>query len=88
MKLYTTSRHRANAIDLLAALETDKVFRIPAVRLADAHSQHANTYFYRFSWRSPAFEGRIGAAHGLDLPFVWDKLDGRLSRWLAGPNPT
>jgi para-nitrobenzyl esterase len=30
---------------------------------------------YRFDWKSPAFGGRLGAAHALELPFVWNRLD-------------
>jgi para-nitrobenzyl esterase len=54
----------------------DLVFRIPAIRLAEAQVQHgAPVYFYRFDFRSPVFEGRLGAAHALELPLVWNRLD-------------
>jgi para-nitrobenzyl esterase len=35
---------------------------------------------YRFDWESPAFGGALGAAHAMDIPFVWNTLDTPLSR--------
>jgi para-nitrobenzyl esterase len=29
---------------------------------------------YEFAWRSPAFDGRLGACHALEIPFVFDTL--------------
>jgi carboxylesterase type B len=29
---------------------------------------------YEFAWRSPQFKGRLGAAHGVEIPFVFDTL--------------
>ncbi|WP_416838738.1 carboxylesterase/lipase family protein [Haloferax sp. DFSO52] len=62
--------------DLLAAIQTDWFWRIPAVRLADAHAKNsADTYMYEFAWKSPQFDGRLGACHALEIPFVFDTLD-------------
>ncbi|TWF82256.1 carboxylesterase 2/para-nitrobenzyl esterase [Pseudonocardia hierapolitana] len=62
--------------DLLAALQTDGFWRVPALRLADAHADApAATYMYEFAWRSPAFGGLLGACHGLEIAFVFDTLD-------------
>ncbi len=59
-------------IEIWSAISTDRMFRIPAVRTADAHRQHtANVWMYRFDWESPAHEGRLHACHSLDIPFVW-----------------
>jgi carboxylesterase type B len=46
------------------------------VRLADAHaaSARAATYMYEFAWPSPQAGGRLGAAHGVEIPFVFDTL--------------
>jgi para-nitrobenzyl esterase len=62
----------------------DAVFRIPAIRLAEAQAAHAPVFLYRFDWRSPAFGGRLGAAHALELPFVWNRLDLQASQILLG----
>ena len=29
---------------------------------------------YEFAWPSPVFGGRLGAFHGLEIPFVFDTL--------------
>jgi para-nitrobenzyl esterase len=63
----------------------DVAFRIPAIRLAEAQSDHQRAvYMYRFDWASPALGGRLGAAHGLDLPFVWNRVDLPASKILLG----
>ena len=65
----------ASAGDLHAAVVTDWFFRIPAIRLAEAHAQRSGrTYMYEFAWRSPQFDGYLGACHGLEIPFVFDSL--------------
>jgi para-nitrobenzyl esterase len=54
---------------------TDSVFRIPAIRLAEAHSSAGGeTSMYLFSWRTPVFGGGLGSFHGLELPFVFNAL--------------
>ena len=52
---------------------TDWSFRIPAIRLAEAH--RGRSHLYEFAWRSPLFAGRLGACHALELAFVFDTLD-------------
>jgi para-nitrobenzyl esterase len=62
------------------------VFRIPVIRLAEAQAAHDTpVYLYRFDWESSAFGGRLGAAHALELPFVWNRLDLPMSPILLGP---
>lgn len=50
----------------------DLVFRWPARRFAEEHK--GQTHMYEFDWRSPAFNGELGACHGIELPFVFDTL--------------
>ena len=65
-----------NELDLRNVMETDRVFRIPAVRLAEAQvANGAPTWMYRFDWQSTAFNGTFGACHALEIPFVFDNLD-------------
>jgi para-nitrobenzyl esterase len=73
---YRAAHPRASAGDLFSAVQTDWYWRIPAIRLADAHATTARaaTYMYEFAWRSPQFGGRLGAAHGVEIPFVFDTL--------------
>jgi para-nitrobenzyl esterase len=73
--------------DRLAAVLTDWTWRIPAIRLADAHATGpAATYMYEFAWRTPQFGGRLGACHALEIPFVFDTL-GQGTEPMLGPSP-
>ncbi len=56
------------------AIITDYVFRIPAIRLAEAQAEHANVYSYLFSWKSPAFGGLLGSCHVMEIPFAFDNI--------------
>jgi para-nitrobenzyl esterase len=70
------------------AIGTDRVFRIPAVRLADnRHANGAATWMYRFSWDSRAFDGQFGAAHALEIPFTFNTLDGPGTDAFLGEGP-
>jgi carboxylesterase type B len=88
---YRAAHPPARPGDLLAAVQTDWWCRVPAIRLADAHAKGpAATFMYEFAWRSPAFEGRLGACHGLEIPFVFDTLDKGADQMLGpllGPAP-
>jgi len=86
---YRAALPNASAGDLLSAIMGDWYFRIPAMRLADAHAKTAtssSTYVYEFAWRSPQFDGLLGACHGVEIPFVFDTLDSG-SEPLWGANP-
>ncbi|MGZ4866532.1 MAG: carboxylesterase/lipase family protein [Candidatus Angelobacter sp.] len=78
LKMYRSAHPNASAGDLLAAIQGDWYIRIPAIRLADAHAKNAKTsptHMYEFAWRSPQFNGLLGAGHGGEIPFVFDTLD-------------
>jgi para-nitrobenzyl esterase len=60
----------------------DVAFRVPMIRLAEASA--APVYMYRFDVASPQFGGRLGAAHALELPFVWHRMDQQLAKMLLG----
>jgi para-nitrobenzyl esterase len=72
---YQATRPDASAGDVYEAILTDWFFRIPAIRLAEAHMlNNGRTYMYEFAWRSPAFDGQLGSCHALEIPFVFDTL--------------
>ena len=70
---YRVARPGADPDAILCAAMTDHVFRIPAVRLAEAQLPHAPVSMYRFDYASPGF----GACHAIDVPFVFDNLGRR-----------
>ena len=75
---------RSGATRPWVTLIGDGVFRIPALRLAGAMSARVPVFVYRFDWASKAADGRLGAAHALELPFVWNRLDLPTSQFLLG----
>jgi para-nitrobenzyl esterase len=78
IETYTRLREgRSSALpsELWAAIETDRLFRAPALRLADAQRPHQRqTFAYLFTWTSPALEGALGSCHALEIPFVFGSL--------------
>lgn len=72
----------------LCALQSRYYYAEPARRLAEMACQHARSaHRYVFEWRSPQWSGRLGAAHGVELPFVFDSLASATGRELAGTCP-
>ena len=62
--------------ELFLAIETDRVFRMPAIRLAESHLRRKHpAYVYLFTWQSPAMDGALGACHALELGFVFGAID-------------
>ena len=57
------------AAHALTSAYTDLLFRSPSRRTALRHP--GRSYVYEFAWRAP----HHGAAHGLDVPFVFDTAD-------------
>src|SRR5258708_7765692 len=75
--------------ELFTAIETDRVFRIPGVRLAQVQPRHdARVYSYLFTWPSPAMGGALGSCHALELGFVFgtNHMPGKTA--FAGTGPT
>lgn len=71
--------------EVFAAIESDRVFTVPAIRLAEAQSQHREAvYAYTFDWRSSAFDGAFGSPHGIDLPFVFGNFQTALGAAFVG----
>ncbi|WP_327706470.1 hypothetical protein [Streptomyces decoyicus] len=62
--------------ELATRLMTD-LYTAGSRALADAHSAlpGTRTFAYTFAWRSTAFDGRLGACHCVELPFVFDRTE-------------
>jgi para-nitrobenzyl esterase len=74
--------------ELWWAIQTDHVFRVPAMRLAELQARHQpRTYAYLFTWPSPLLEGSLGACHAVDLPFVFGTLGAPGMDRFAGGGP-
>ena len=55
--------------EIWAALFSDVEMQRPAAAVRDAQRAHAPTYTYQFGW--PAADRRLGACHGIDIPFTF-----------------
>lgn len=74
LRRYRRNRPGARPAEVLGAIVTDLLVRVPANRFADLRAAlGARTYVYEFAWRSPVLD--LGAAHGMDVGFVFDALD-------------
>jgi para-nitrobenzyl esterase len=63
-------------VALAHLIATEHSWAEPTRRLATVHSSvGGRTYLYEFAWASSALDGRLGAAHLVDLPFFFDNLD-------------
>jgi para-nitrobenzyl esterase len=81
---YLAARDDGSAERAWLDLAGEVAFRIPMIRLAEAQAKHAPVWMYRFDWSSPAFGGKLGAAHALELPFVWNVVDTPVGQMLLG----
>jgi para-nitrobenzyl esterase len=86
--VYQANRPGASAGDVLCALVTDRFFRNPAFAAAQARlgaGGPAPTYLYEFAWQSPV-QG-LGAAHAIEIPFVFDNLASPDAQTAIGTEP-
>jgi para-nitrobenzyl esterase len=86
--VYRANRPGANAGDVLAAIVTDWFFAIPAIRVAEARAGGARTWAYRFDYPAPEDNHRLGACHGVEIPFVFDTISGDHARPRIGDAPS
>ncbi|MGW2180309.1 carboxylesterase/lipase family protein [Streptomyces sp. NPDC001732] len=84
LPVYRATRPDTTPGELLAAVATDWFYRIPAIRLAESVP---GSYLYEFAWRSPRFDGALGACHALELPFVFDRLHDPSYAPMLGAHP-
>jgi para-nitrobenzyl esterase len=78
LAVYRDALPAADLDGLFCAAMTDWVFRMPAIRVAEAQAAHApRVSMYRFDYRSTAFGGVLGACHAIDVPFTFANLDRR-----------
>jgi len=74
---YAEAHPRATPGDLRALVLGDALFTAGsrAIVRARAGQSRARTWVYEFRWRSSALSGALGAAHTVELPFVFDTVD-------------
>ena len=72
-----------STLELLASIETELRYRQPMQRYANARG--ANTWVYRFNWRSPALRGWLAACHAIEIPFVFGNFQASSTVKFVGP---
>jgi para-nitrobenzyl esterase len=65
----------SNYGDAVIHLETDLLFRMTSIRMAEAISDRQPTYMYLFTYRSTSPVTNFDSAHSMELPFVFGVID-------------
>jgi para-nitrobenzyl esterase len=83
--VYRERLRDAQAHEVHGAVITDRMFRVPHYRLADAQAAHnPDIWVYEFAWRSglPGY----GSGHFMEVPFVFHTLGSREGIGICGPD--
>ena len=89
LAVYRANRPEASPGDILAAIVTDWFFGIPPLRVAEARSAaETSTWVYRFDHPEPADNHRLGACHGVEIPFVFDTITREEAHPRIGDSPS
>jgi para-nitrobenzyl esterase len=78
----------AKPVDVFSAIESDRFFRIPAIRLLEAQMQHQqNCYSYLFTYEASLLDGKLGSCHAVELPFIFGTVEDNFAKLFVGENP-
>lgn len=59
-------------IDVVMAIETDRVLRQPSILLSEALLERGNPgHHFIVTYESPAYDGRLGSPHAIELAFIF-----------------
>ncbi len=86
IELYKKANPGASCSDLLAYIQTGQSrYPIDSIKLAERKAQRgqAPAYLYTLTYRTPAARGALRTPHALEIPFVFDNVEG--SRRFVGP---
>jgi para-nitrobenzyl esterase len=87
-RAYRTAFPDATIEQLYERVQTDWLFRMPTLRLAEAHAAGGGrAYLYELTWPAPGAGGQFGACHGLDIPLLFGTPAADLGPLLLGPEP-
>src|SRR5450631_3381457 len=85
---YRAAHPSASLEKLYELLHSDWLFRMPSLRLAEAHHAHGRTHLYELAWNAPGMGGEtLGACHGLGLPLTFGNLTAGAAAFLIGEPP-
>ncbi len=76
---------RRAPLDIFSALESDRLFRVPTLRLLDAQqAAGGTTYGFQFTHEVSAFGVPLGACHVVDVPLVFGLTDTPVGKLFTG----
>jgi para-nitrobenzyl esterase len=85
---YFDDKELAKPVDVFSAIESDRFFRIPTIRLLEAHQQHqTNCYSYLFTYEATLLDGKLGSCHAVEIPFVFGSIHDNFAKLLCGESP-
>jgi para-nitrobenzyl esterase len=85
---YRAAYPEAPAERLFELVQSDWLFRMPSLHLAQAHVQGGGrAYVYELTLPAPGNGGMLGACHGLDVPLTFGVYTG-FGAMMIGPEPT
>ncbi|MCX4907797.1 carboxylesterase/lipase family protein [Streptomyces sp. NBC_00878] len=85
---YRAAFPAASAEELYELVQSDWVFRMPSLHLAEAQiAGGGRAHVYELVWEAPGMGGILGACHGLDVPLVFGNLGEGLPALLLGEEP-
>ncbi|MET0133663.1 MAG: carboxylesterase family protein [Kibdelosporangium sp.] len=88
-KAYRAAFPDATAESLHELVQSDWLFRMPTLHLADAQvAGGGRAHVYELTWPTPGRDGVFGACHGMDGPLLFGTLDAHLGPLLFGPDPS
>lgn len=71
--------------EALCAFHSGRIFHYPCAQLAEAQAAAGgDVYRYLFTWRAPAARRSLGAAHAVDVPFVFGAVGNPIVLPLTG----
>ncbi len=85
---YNPTKNKESIGDVYADIKSDYSFRMPALHIAENLVKNGNkVWHYNFSWSSPAYGGKLGAAHFVDVAFSFNTLNSAQARSFVGTHP-
>jgi para-nitrobenzyl esterase len=87
-RAYRTALPDASAALLYERVQSDRLFRMPSLRLAEAQiAGGGRAHVYELTYSALTSGGALGACHALDVPLVFGVFGG-LGTMLLGPRPS
>ncbi|WP_217697850.1 carboxylesterase/lipase family protein [Shewanella sp. UCD-KL21] len=88
LSTYTEANKGQSDGEIFVKIQSDYTFRMPAQHIAKHLLNNGNkVWHYNFSWFSPAFGGRLGPAHFVDVPFAFNTIDSDQAKAFVGSQP-